>query len=374
MTVSVRIGVDMGGNDIKFGATNLDADQILLDELVKRPSLTAEGPQKTAAQMIDGISAVMEQLGKTWSDLADISMTVPCPCTPDGVIIQAPNLGTAETKDLWKVPFGELLSAAIKETHDVDIPVFACNDANAAGQDDDFARFGLDATPRSSVFITTGTGVGGCVIINGSVFFGCGQAGELGHVKPAVPAQYAERFGADTNPPCGCTGNQCVETRASLTGLKRRIQWALSDDGVALISKQLNQNGEAVNNDVVDQLRTFLAESAQVAAYNVRTFADRDQDPFCRWLLEDWGIMIGVLFANIAPILHPNLLVIGGGMTELSASAKDWFINIVRRAYSEVNGQPCFDSNTNDCEIAWSVSQDQGWRGAILMGIRAHQS
>ena len=84
--------------------------------------------------------------------------------------------------------------------------------------------------------------------------------------------------------------------------------------------------------------------------------------------------MIGVLFANIAPILHPNLLVIGGGMTELSASAKDWFINIVRRAYSEVNGQPCFDSNTNDCEIAWSVSQDQGWRGAILMGIRAHQS
>ena len=61
--VSLRIGVDIGGNDIKFGATNLDADQVLLPELVKRPSLAKDGPQQTITQVLNGIQAVLARLG-----------------------------------------------------------------------------------------------------------------------------------------------------------------------------------------------------------------------------------------------------------------------------------------------------------------------
>lgn len=370
--VRLRVGVDMGGSDIKFGATNLAADQILTPNLVKRPSLSAEGPGKTVAQIIDGIGAVLAGLGTKWPDVADVSVTVPCTCTPDGVIIESTNLGTPETKHLWKVPFRDLLAEAVKEASGIEIPVFACNDANAAGQDDDFIRFGSDTRRRTGFFITTGTGLGGCVVVDGRVFFGVGQAGELGHLKPAVPAQYRERFAADDNPPCGCGGHHCVEARASLTALTRRIVWALGPEGAAAIEKELTARGEKINPDVLEKLREHLKRGPKMAAYNVRSFADRDGDAFCRWLLEDWAIMIGALFADVSPILHPNLMVIGGGMTEMSDAGRDWFIGIVRRVYGEINSQTSFDLRPGNCEIVWSVSRDQGWRGAILMSMRAN--
>jgi glucokinase len=373
----LRIGVDIGGNDIKFGATNLDADQVLLPELVKRPSLAKDGPQQTIAQVLNGIQAVLAQLGAGWTDVADIAVTVPCPCTPEGLIIEATNLGTPETKRAWQVPFGEYLAAAVRQASGLEIPVFACNDANAAGQDDDFVRYGLDAGRRTSVFITTGTGLGGCIMINGSVHFGVGQAGELGHVKPALPAQYRDRFADDPNPQCGCGGYQCVEAWAALKGLIRRVTWAVTDAGAAHIEKDLASRGERLSGQVLARLRALHAESPQRAAYEVRTFADRDQDALSRWLLEDWAIMIGVLFANLAPVVHPDLFIIGGGMTEMSDAGREWFISVVRRVYSEVNAQACFmpeaskEPGSSGCEIVWSVSRDQGWRGAILMGMRA---
>ena len=122
----------MGGNDIKFGATTLAADQILTPDLVKRPSLTADGPTRTIEQMLDGIGAVLKQLNLDWTDVADISVTVPCPCTAGGAILEATNLGTSETNALWKVPFGEHLAKAVAIEAGLPIPVFACNDANAA--------------------------------------------------------------------------------------------------------------------------------------------------------------------------------------------------------------------------------------------------
>lgn len=382
--VCLRIGVDMGGNDLKFGATDLAAEQLLLPDLVKRSSLVAEGPAKTVAQILDGLNEVLTTLSAEWAQIADIAVTVPCPCTRDGLIIEATNLGTADTKEKWKLPFGELLERAIEETGGVAIPVFACNDANAAAQDDDFERFGLDTNPatsrRTSVFITTGTGLGGCVMSDGSVFYGVGQAGELGHIKPAIPSQYRARFEASPAPTCGCGASDCVESRASLKGLMQRITWAVSDRGAAFIMQDLEARGEKFDVDVLSKLRAFHDQSPQTAAYNVRNFADGQQDPFCRWLLEDWAIMIGLLFANLSPALHPNLFVIGGGMTEVSQTCQDWFISVVRRVYSEVNGQSCFDieagkdGELGNCEIVWSVSKDQGWRGAILMGIRAEQS
>jgi predicted NBD/HSP70 family sugar kinase len=371
--VSIRIGVDLGGSDIKLGATTLGADQILTPELVKCASLSHEGPQKTVGQMIAGIEAILEKVSCAWADIADVAVTVPCPCSSDGLILNVPNLGTPETKHLWQVPFGELLADGIAKKAGVAIPVFACNDANAAGQDEDFTRFGNSTQPRTTVFATTGTGLGGCIVVNGSVFFGLGQAAELGHMKIAVPAVYAERFSADPFPTCGCGAKQCVESRASLSGLVRRITWALSDEGLALIGKDLQSRGQEINSDVIARLKELHQEGAKRAAYEVRTFADQQQDAFCRWLLDDWAIMFGAMFATVAAVLHPDMFIIGGGLTEMSSEAKDWFLGTVKESYAAVNKQGCFDSSPGNCEIQWSMSCDQGWRGAILMAMRAGQ-
>jgi glucokinase len=368
---SIRIGVDLGGSDIKLGATDLSATTILTPELVKCASLSQEGPQKTISQITNGVQAVLNKIDARWSDIADIAVTVPCPCSAEGLILSVPNLGTPETKHLWQVPFGELLATEIEKMAGRAIPVFACNDANAAGQDEDFTRFGSTTASRTTVFATTGTGLGGCIIADGRVFFGLGQAGELGHMKIAPPAVYAERFSDDPFPTCGCGAKQCVESRASLSGLVRRITWALSDDGTALITKDLESRGQSVNPEVVARLKELHQEGAKRAAYEVRTFADKQQDAFCRWLLDDWAIMFGALFASVAAVLHPDIFIIGGGLTEMSEEAKAWFLGTVKQSYAAVNKQGCFDSSPSNCDIQWSVSRDQGWRGAILMAMRA---
>lgn len=368
---SLRIGVDLGGNDVKLGATGLTAQNILLPDLVKRPSLTQDGPQRTIGQIIDGIREVLSQLSADWNDVADIAVTVPCPCSREGVILNVPNLGTPETKHLWEVPFGELLATEISKSANCDIPVFACNDANAAGQDEVFTRFGMSSDPRTIVFITTGTGLGGCVLVNGSVFFGLGQAGELGHTKIAVPAAHADRFAADPQPRCGCGAIGCVESRASLSGLIRRLGWALSAAGKNFIEQDLEKRGQRIDHEILAKLNQLYQQDVKQAAYQVRTFADEREDAFCRWLLDDWAIMLGALFASVAPMLHPDLFIIGGGMTEMTGQARDWFLSVVRESYSQVNQQSCFDSQPGNCEIDWSVSRDQGWRGAILMGMRS---
>ncbi|QEG34923.1 ROK family protein [Bythopirellula goksoeyrii] len=371
--VCLRIGVDLGGNDVKLGATDLTAQKLLLAELVKKPSLTQDGPQRTIGQIIDGIREVLEHVSADWKDVADIAVTVPCPCTHDGLILNVPNLGTPETKHLWEVPFGDLLAAEISKIAKCEIPVFACNDANAAGQDEVFERFGMSSDPRTIVFITTGTGLGGCVISDGGVFFGLGQAGELGHMKIGVPSAYADRFASDPFPQCGCGAKGCVESRASLSGLIRRLGWALTQEGKEFIHHDLENRGQRIDAEVFATLNQLYQENVKQAAYNVRTFADKRQDSFCRWLLDDWAIMLGALFASVAPVLHPDSFIIGGGMTEMSEKARNWFISVVRESYGSVNQQSCFDSEPGNCEIDWSVSRDQGWRGAILMGMRAHQ-
>jgi len=176
----IRIGIDIGGSDVKFGATNSTAEKLLLDELVKRPSLATEGPTKTIAQVIDGIQAVLAELNADWSDVIDISVTVPCPCTSEGAIVEATNLGPPETKELWKLSFGELLAEEVQKLSGREIPVFACNDANAAAQDDDFVRYGSSKEFRTSVFVTTGTGLGGCVMIQWKCSFWYWPSGRVG--------------------------------------------------------------------------------------------------------------------------------------------------------------------------------------------------
>lgn len=369
--VAIRIGIDLGGSDVKLGATDLSAEKVLTPNLVKCASLTQDGPQKTIAQMIGGLRKVLEITGSEWADVADIAVTVPCPCSSDGLILNVPNLGTPETKHLWQVPFGDLLAAEVDKAAGVAIPVFACNDANAAGQDEDFERFGNSLAPRTTVFATTGTGLGGCIIADGRVFFGLGQAGELGHMKIAVPTAYADRFAADPHPKCGCGATQCVETRASLSGLMRRITWAMSEEGAAFIRSDLESHGQKLDSEVVAHLRELHKEGAKRAAYEVRTYADQKQDPFCRWLLDDWAIMFGAMFATVAAVVHPDLFIVGGGLTEMTAESKEWFLGTVKQAYAAVNKQSCFDSNPGNCDIQWSVSRDQGWRGAILMAMRA---
>ena len=158
-------------------------------------------------------------------------------------------------------------------------PIVIENDANAAG----FAEYarGAGAKSRSMVMLTLGTGVGGAVILDGHVVTGPrGMAAELGHI---IVEPGGER--------CGCGQRGCVETVSS---------------GTAMMSQVATKLGRDVSEPAA--LEQELAHNASLRDEVVSRAAR--------------GLVLAL--ANLQAVLDPEVVVIGGGVTDrLGASLFD---------------------------------------------------
>lgn len=151
--------------------------------------------------------------------------------------------------------------------------------------------------------VTLGTGIGGGVITGGTLLRGAhGFAGELGHmvVDP-------------TGPPCPCGKQGCWERYASGTGLGRLAREAAEGGRLDAVVALAGGDEDAVRGEHVTQ-------------------AARAGDPAALQLLDQlaWWIALGL--ANLANILDPSVVVIGGGLVE----AADLLLEPVRRHFGEL--------------------------------------
>jgi glucokinase len=166
------------------------------------------------------------------------------------------------------------------------VPVYVDNDANTAA----FAELarGSASGYRNVLFVTLGTGIGGAVIIDGSVYRGGGYAGEWGHVQ-------IDRDGLL----CDCGKRGCWETRASgpaLVRLAHQVVTRNPDSSLARILDPDSISGESV-----------------VAA------ADGG-DETARSLVTEVGRSFGQGLAGLVAIFDPELIVIGGGLGSIGES------------------------------------------------------
>jgi glucokinase len=137
------------------------------------------------------------------------------------------------------------------------------------------------------VFMAIGTGIGGGVVIDGKLRLGpMGAAGELGHQTVAP-----------NGPPCGCGNHGCLETLASGT--------ALAAAGIRLmlmgLAPGLHDLVDGDTNRVTSQLMAQAAEHDAPVRDAIMQAADY--------------LAIGV--ANVMVTLHPELVVLGGGVANM---------------------------------------------------------
>ncbi|GAA4924782.1 ROK family glucokinase [Stackebrandtia albiflava] len=202
----------------------------------------------------------------------------------------APNLA-------WRdEPLRELLSAHI------DLPIVVENDANVATWAE--FRYGAAAEADSAALFTVGTGIGGGIVIDGNLVRGAhGIAAEFGHTL-AVPG------GRE----CGCGRHGCLEQYASGNALVRFAKRAATEDpdrATALL--------KAADNDVDAIDGPMVTEAA------------RGGDPVSIAAFEDIGEYLGEALADIAQLLDPDVIVIGGGVI----NAGDLLLEPARRRYRE---------------------------------------
>jgi glucokinase len=171
------------------------------------------------------------------------------------------------------------------------LPVAVDNDGNAAALAE--ARAGAGQHSRMLVMLTLGTGVGGGLVAAGTLLAGAaGLAGELGHM-PSVTG----------GPPCACGGRGCLEVYASGPAVARQAR--LGGSG--------RPGGPAVT-----------AEDVVAAA--------RAGDPAAIQALAGAGEAVGRAVARLVPVLNPDLVLLGGGLT---AGATGLILIPARRALAD---------------------------------------
>jgi glucokinase len=159
------VGVDLGGTFIKIGVVTAAG------KIIKKLSLdtyAAEGPEKIISQMKKGIYELLQ--GNKFK-LYGIGIGSPGVVTiKKGTVENPPNFPG------WgKINLGRIIEK------EFDIHVDVENDANAAAIGE--MIFGAGKNLESFVMVTLGTGVGGGIILNRSLFRGqSGGAGEIGHI------------------------------------------------------------------------------------------------------------------------------------------------------------------------------------------------
>ncbi|MFP6743463.1 MAG: ROK family protein [Alphaproteobacteria bacterium] len=253
----MRIGVDLGGT--KIAAVALASDGA---ELARRRILTPHGDYDGTVRAIAQVVAAVE---------SDTGQTGPVGVgIPGAESLANGRIKNANSVCLIGRPLAADLAAAL------DRPVRLANDANCFALSE--ASDGAAAGAAVVFGVILGTGVGGGVVVDGKVLAGVNAiAGECGH-NPLPWPRDDERPG----PACYCGLQGCIETFLSGPGFAR--DYAPEEAAPAEI-----------------EARAIAGEADAVAAMG------RYQDRLARAL------------ASMINILDPDVIVLGGGMSNLAS-------------------------------------------------------
>jgi len=161
------------------------------------------------------------------------------------------------------------------------------NDANAAAWGE--FKFGAGRGRNDLALLTLGTGVGGGLVLDGSLFRGAfGIGAELGHMR-IVPDGHL----------CGCGIRGCLEQYASGSALLRHAREAISASPD--IARNLLARGDSTLEGLKGEHITEAAregDSVALAAFN--TMAS----------------YLGAGIASLCAVIDPSCIVLGGGVID----------------------------------------------------------
>ena len=195
------IGIDLGGTNLRAAVVN-EAGAILGQ--ARTETMATEGAAAVLKRLAIVARGAVEEAGLEMTDIVACCVGSPGPLDADeGVVLFSPNL-----------PGWQDVRVAEEMTRAIDVPTYLENDANAAGWGEFWMGAGRGATEM--VIYTLGTGVGGCVIVEGNLHRGRDQmAGHLGHAI-LVPGGRQ----------CNCGAHGCVEQYCSATAVALEAQVA----------------------------------------------------------------------------------------------------------------------------------------------------
>jgi len=266
VSASFAIGVDIGGTKISAGV--VDGSGTVIDR-ERRPTPGSDVAQ-TEAAIVDVVTTLAAR-----HEIACVGIGAAGWIGADrATVLFSPHLA-------WR---NEPLRDALAER--IGLPLVVENDGNASAWAE--YRFGAARGHSSLVCVTLGTGIGGGLVLDGSLYRGAsGIACEYGHMT-IVPDGRA----------CACGNRGCWEMYASGRALAR--------DARELVAESPTVAARLIE----------LAGSADAITGPMVTQAAAEGDPAAESICTTMGRWLGRGLANLAAALDPSMFVIGGGVSE----------------------------------------------------------
>ena len=264
--MALAIGVDIGGTKVAAGVVDEDG---AVRALVRRPT-----PGDVAGTE-DAIAGCVAELADRYDVMAVGIGAAGWIANDRATVLFSPHLA-------WRdEPLRESLIGRIG------LPVTVENDANAAAWAE--YRFGAARGERVVCCVTLGTGIGGGLVVSGTLYRGAfGVAGEWGHMTVVPDGRR-----------CACGNRGCWEMYASGTALARDAR-ELAEVSPVSAHRLLQMAG---------------GNPAALTGTDV-TSAAREGDPAAVEIFTAMGRWLGQGIASLAAVLDPSVVVIGGGVSE----------------------------------------------------------
>ena len=256
-SAGVAVGIDFDHHHVRVAVSDLSSRILVERELQLDTDHAAHEGLDAAAELVGELLA---EAGVDEARVIGAGMCLPGPIhRPTGVV------GSTAILPGW------VGVAAAEEMHRrLDLPILVDNDANLAALAE--AAFGAGRDAKDLVYLMISSGIGAGLVLNGRLYRGAeGLAGELGHVL----------VDAD-GPVCRCGNRGCLETVAGTDALAELLRRSHGDglDGRAIVR---------------------LA---------------REGDLGCRRVIADAGRAIGKAAATLVNVLNPELLIVGGDLSD----------------------------------------------------------
>lgn len=261
------IGMELSVTHLKGVLTDLE-DHVLAEYSVQ---LKQHDIPFVFDEMKTAIQYLIQQAPSSPHGIVGIGIGVPGMVDEVGTILFAPNLG-------WeKVP----LKAMLEETFG--IPVTVDNEANAGAEGE--LHYGTSVGVRHLIYISAGMGIGSGIIVDGELYKGAwGYAGETGHMTIEANGRK-----------CSCGNQGCWELYASE--------------------------------------KTYVDLDRQLPAHSTRELLLYAQQGNAETLdlFKEVGRYLGIGITNIVNSFNPELIIIGGPLTE----AKEWIETSLQAVVAE---------------------------------------
>lgn len=286
---------DIGGTNIKYALCN---ENFELSEKKSIPTEAQMGGQHIINRIIDIIESFdnIDRIAISTAGQVD---------SENGIVVYSTD----------NIPYytGMMVKKIIESK--TKIKTYVENDVNAAAIGE--AQFGAAKGASDFVCLTFGTGIGGAIYLNGSLYKGStSSAGEFGHIITHAGGRQ-----------CTCGGDGCFEQYASASALTNAVE---------------KETGKKLNGFEI---------------FNEENF----ENPEIRYIIDTWIDEIILGLKSIIYTFNPSLIVLGGGIMN-----ENYIIDLIdRKIYRQL-----MESFRKVNIVSTKTGNDAGLLGAAYMASK----